>query len=166
MSGNPIPEKPGCANCNKPYRDHLPDTRCTENGDAKWFPKTLAEALTKQSTKIRRAQVALGKETLVKKLSAAEAALSGARQRIKALDELVSSADEAGGSMMWTSDHNKIIAQQAATISQMREALEAMTAAKFGQKQAEEAWGKAHAALANVRTGEKQSVQDLDPGGK
>lgn len=42
------------------------------------------------------------------------------------------------------------LAQQAATISQLVEALEAMTAAKFGQKQAEYAWGKAQAALAKV----------------
>ena len=57
-----------CANCGDPYSAHGPDTQCPRGIAAKWFPSAIAKALTRQKRRIRRAQIALGKEHSTKKV--------------------------------------------------------------------------------------------------
>lgn len=46
-----------CANCKMPYSAHVqPTTQCQPGSVAKWFPKPIADALTRQRRKIRKAQ--------------------------------------------------------------------------------------------------------------
>jgi hypothetical protein len=52
-----------CANCKKPYDSHvLPTTQCEPGSTAKWFPQAIADALTKQQRRIKRAQRRLAVE--------------------------------------------------------------------------------------------------------
>ena len=51
-----------CANCGRPYIEHVEEHLGCPQGTAYWFPQTIREALEKQARKLRRAQVALGKE--------------------------------------------------------------------------------------------------------
>jgi hypothetical protein len=45
-----------CANCGKTYVVHLDDTRCSIDSVAKWFPKSIADALERQRRRLRYAQ--------------------------------------------------------------------------------------------------------------
>ena len=57
-----------CGNCLKPYSEHYPDLKCPGKGGATtWFPKRISDALERGKRRIRRAQIALGKETRSKK---------------------------------------------------------------------------------------------------
>jgi hypothetical protein len=48
---------------------------------------------------------------------------NAAEAKVASLEVLVSSADEPGGSMMWTSDHDKLAAEQAFTIDRLKKEL-------------------------------------------
>ena len=58
-----------CANCGDPYAAHGPDTQCPRGIQSKWFPGKIAAALTRQKKRIRRAQIALGKQHKAKATS-------------------------------------------------------------------------------------------------
>jgi hypothetical protein len=58
-----------CGNCLKPYSEHYPDLKCVgKSGATTWFPKRISDALERGKRRLRRAQIALGKEYKRKKV--------------------------------------------------------------------------------------------------